>query len=353
MKSIIEKQDFIKSIQETSNGEYEVIGEYKNLFSPILLRHNVHTCKHEFSISPYDFLINEIRCPNCCSFHNRNILVEKIYKMIKCDYKNKIITNDIDLLGYNNKIDIYLPDINLAFQINDNYCNSDESQDCNYEKTVQCSNKGVRLIHFYMDELELIEHKKATHKFDKVRIFSRYIKGLISNNDIFNSVGYDSFISNFNCSKAKLKSMIQKSNKTYFDDQKHKYKYLSITKKEYINNLFVVCMFSYYIEDRCAIITNYCETKENTTININYLNYIVNYFIKEKYCRAVYFVNDNKTGLLRNNPNFIYSYTIPPSLYYVKQDGTRIPKSEFDDYYNLKEYKKLFDCGRDLYLIKS
>ncbi len=52
------------------------------------------------------------------------------------------------------EIDIYLPDYNLAIEYNGNYWHSDEFKENNHhvQKTNECLNKGIQLIHIFEDE---------------------------------------------------------------------------------------------------------------------------------------------------------------------------------------------------------
>lgn len=57
-------EEFKEEVFELEKGEYEVLGEYQNSNTKILMRHN--SCGNEYMVTPAKFLLNR-RCPNCYS----------------------------------------------------------------------------------------------------------------------------------------------------------------------------------------------------------------------------------------------------------------------------------------------
>lgn len=55
-------ETFRKEVYELVGNEYEVIGEYHNNRTPILMKHKL--CGHEYTVTPTKFLMGR-RCPNC------------------------------------------------------------------------------------------------------------------------------------------------------------------------------------------------------------------------------------------------------------------------------------------------
>jgi hypothetical protein len=79
-----------------------------------------------------------------------NIIIE----FLKQNCIGNIIQNDRTILN-GKEIDIYLPDHNIGIEINGLYWHSEEcGKDKNYHlnKTIKCSEKGVKLIHIFEDE---------------------------------------------------------------------------------------------------------------------------------------------------------------------------------------------------------
>ena len=87
-KTIVE---FKKDVFNLVNTEYEVLGEYENNSTKILIKHT--TCSHIYSVTPGNFL-NGKRCPNC--FKRNKLNFEKELEIIRPGeftllsiYKNK------------------------------------------------------------------------------------------------------------------------------------------------------------------------------------------------------------------------------------------------------------------------
>lgn len=82
---------------------------------------------------------------------------------ISIEFENILIENKVSY--YKNyrqlikplEVDFFIPDLNLAFEINGNYWHSEKLKDKNYHinKTKLCQEKGVKLIHIFEDELKL------------------------------------------------------------------------------------------------------------------------------------------------------------------------------------------------------
>jgi len=77
----------------------------------------------------------------------------KLFKFIKENYKGVIIKNDRKILN-GKELDIYLPDLNLAFEYNGDYWHSNIYKNENYhnDKTNNCKNKNINLIHVWEKE---------------------------------------------------------------------------------------------------------------------------------------------------------------------------------------------------------
>ena len=73
-----------------------------------------------------------------------------LYDYIVSKYKGKIIKRDRHLLG-NLELDIYIPELKIAFEFNGGYWHSDlfKNREYHQEKTIACARKGVRLIHIF------------------------------------------------------------------------------------------------------------------------------------------------------------------------------------------------------------
>ena len=76
-----------------------------------------------------------------------------LYEYIKSKYNGKIIRSDRTILN-GKEIDIYLPELNLAFEFDGLYWHNEITKEINYHlnKTVACENMGIQLIHIFEDD---------------------------------------------------------------------------------------------------------------------------------------------------------------------------------------------------------
>lgn len=104
-------EDFKEEVFELTEDEYSVIGEYKNIRTPVLLRHN--QCDYEWEIRPSGFLSGN-RCPNCNdlkgsgeikkSLKKRNIKYTVEKRFNGCRSEKKL------------PFDFYLEDLNILIE---------------------------------------------------------------------------------------------------------------------------------------------------------------------------------------------------------------------------------------------
>ena len=111
---------------------------------------------HEFKIHPKTFQSRKSKNIMLCTICNNGVTSTEeniINKFIKESYSNKIIENDRKILE-GKELDIYLPDLNLAFEFNGLYWHNEIYKNNNYHKikTDLCLKKGIQLIHIYEDE---------------------------------------------------------------------------------------------------------------------------------------------------------------------------------------------------------
>lgn len=102
------KEQFIKEIDELYEGEYEVIGKYKNSNTNILVKHTI--CGKVFKAKPHNLLTQKGgKCPVCKVKSRGELLIKEF-----------LVTNKINFIEeYRMKVwkrapyDFYLPDYNL------------------------------------------------------------------------------------------------------------------------------------------------------------------------------------------------------------------------------------------------
>jgi hypothetical protein len=96
--------------------------------------------------------INRIKNEKGVFFYNGTSAEEiKLADFIKDNYDGTIIRNDTTVLS-GKELDIYLPDLKLAIELNGDRFHSDLYKDKLYhlKKTTECNDKGIHLIHIWM-----------------------------------------------------------------------------------------------------------------------------------------------------------------------------------------------------------
>ncbi len=138
---------FIDLSIKIHNGNYSYENaHYVNNSTPLLI-----TCKKhgDFWQIPHNHLQGK-GCPVCGN--NLSISENEIAEFLKENGVN-IIKKDKKILN-GKEIDILLPEYNIGIEYDGLYWHSDEFKDKNYHinKTNECSEKGIRLIHIFEDE---------------------------------------------------------------------------------------------------------------------------------------------------------------------------------------------------------
>jgi len=92
-------------------------------------------------------------CVKCSPMNQRSVLEHDLYDFIKDNYTFEIIENDRKILN-GRELDIYLPDVKMAFEYNGIYWHCEDLVENNYhlKKTEDCENQGIHLIHIYEDD---------------------------------------------------------------------------------------------------------------------------------------------------------------------------------------------------------
>jgi len=160
--------DYHKS-KDYLNKKEEIIKKYKNTITNKLLNKydnlistNNSTYKflcnknHEFNISR-ELLknrkkINTKICTICNPINSKSGMEIQLLDFIKEHYSKEILISNRKIITPL-ELDIYLPDLNLAFEFNGLYWHSEEHKTNNYHlnKTEECENQGIQLIHIWED----------------------------------------------------------------------------------------------------------------------------------------------------------------------------------------------------------
>jgi len=188
---------------------------------------------------------------------------KEIQKFISKIYNGKILSNDKKCI-YPYHLDIYLPELKIAFEYNGIYWHSDEFKEKNYHgnKSNLCLLKGIKLIHIWEDEWiynknyikllinniinegKLINNNFKIDKLSKFKIKDFFIKNnfnfkiakenlaLIENNNIISIIGFNNnkikyHIDIFNY-KNTLEKFINYLNKNMIIERCHFFNYENI-----------------------------------------------------------------------------------------------------------------------------
>lgn len=115
-------------------------------------------CNKDFEISnSLYYMRNKYKinfCTNCYPIDQHSSQKEEfLYEFIKENYDGNIIRNDKSI-ATPQELDIYIPDLKLAFEFNGLYWHNELNRKETYhlDKTDACEEKGIRLVHIYEDD---------------------------------------------------------------------------------------------------------------------------------------------------------------------------------------------------------
>ena len=138
---------------------------YKNLdilnidFINKTYRIKCENCQQEYNISFMNLrgrcIYNTILCTLCNpinSFSKSGFEIQ-LQEFIKENYTGNIILNDRKII-HPKELDVYLPDLKLAFEFNGLFWHNEIGKSNNYhlKKTEMCEKQEIRLIHIYEDD---------------------------------------------------------------------------------------------------------------------------------------------------------------------------------------------------------
>ena len=149
------KSDIIKSkLAEKYKNKYKEINIIEVEDNHLIIKCDI--CDHSYKISKTMFnhkmLEHIILCPKCNPSSN-SFMESKIIEFISENYSKSIILNSKSIISPL-ELDIYLPDLKLAFEYNGIYWHNEVNKDNNYHlnKTEECEKLGIQLIHIWEDE---------------------------------------------------------------------------------------------------------------------------------------------------------------------------------------------------------
>ena len=115
-------------------------------------------CSLTYKITPHMFSMRKIQNTIQCTFcnvidENKSGLETQLSIFISENYSGNIVLNSKSIISPL-ELDIYIPDLKLAFEFNGLYWHSELYKDRLYHKnkTDICKNKGIQLIHIWEDD---------------------------------------------------------------------------------------------------------------------------------------------------------------------------------------------------------
>jgi hypothetical protein len=145
---------YLKRITDKISGFIEINNNHEYVISCD------NNLSHTFSISSSLYYLRKHRdkstiCTICnpLGFNSSSEDEMKMLKFIKSVYPKEIITNTKKII-HPYELDIYLPDLNLAFEFNGVYWHNELYKPDNYHKMKSdlCEEQGIQLIHIWEDD---------------------------------------------------------------------------------------------------------------------------------------------------------------------------------------------------------
>lgn len=182
--------EFKEDVFNIVGNTYEVLGEYCKSDIKIKIKHN--ECGNVDYITPNAFLNGGRRCIYCAKTKGYSNAEKELLDYITSilPIETEIISNDRTVLKPK-ELDIYIPNLNIAFEYNGLYWHTEEYIDKNYhlDKMIECNKKGIKLIHIFEDEWlnnqELMKNKIANllgvNNNNKVYARKCYVKEIEDN----------------------------------------------------------------------------------------------------------------------------------------------------------------------------
>ena len=297
-------------------------------------------------------------CPNCA--HTISKAELEIIDFIKELGINNIEQSNRKILnGY--ELDIYLPDYNFAIEYNGNYWHTEEFKEDNhhFQKTNECLNKGITLIHIFEDEWLLkkeIVKSRIRNLLNKIekdrRIYGRdcFVKEISS--DEARKFTERNHLQGFTGAKVHLGLFFKQNNKEYLVS------YMSFgslrknlgqtNNNKYSYELLRFCsVINYSIIGGANKLLKYFEKHYNPNYLISYADrrwsngnlYKQLNFVQSHISKPNYFYINPQTPLKREN-RFNYRKDILISKYGCKEEYT-------EKYFTTQilGLKKIYDSG--------
>ena len=313
------KSDIIKNKIKKSNiltSHKKIFNENRDIIDIIDDKYIIKCdCKgdHNFEINRVLFYKrrenNTIICTLCNPINKHQSGLEmQLFNYIKDHYSGKIITSDRKIIKPY-ELDIYLPDLGLAFEFNGLYWHNElnKSNNYHYTKTKKCIDSNINLIHIYEDDWvyrQDIVKSMILNKINKInnKIFARKCDiRIIDDINIVKNFLNTNHIQGYTTSTIKLGLF-------------HNHELVSLMCFKKTKNDYELVRF-------CSLL--------NTSV-VGGASKLLKYFIKNYDFNKIKTFSDRgySNGGVYEKIGFNFSGNLKPSYYYVV-DGIRIHKSNY------------------------
>jgi len=345
---------------EKINSKIIPLEEYKG--RRVKIKHKCTECGFEWLTAPNNPLSGE-GCPKCSNKITQSKFELDLINMIKKESNLKVIEKDRTVLK-GQELDIYIPEKNIAFEIDGLYwhCDDYKNKDYHINKTKACKEKGIRLIHIFDDENYKIVESKVKHllglnnNLPKVYARKCYIEEI--NNSYKNEFLNENHIQGTDKSSIKLGLWYPNEEgdilvavmtfcmlRSHLNNKNRNKKDYELSRFATENNFLVIGafgkLFKYFKENyNFNTITTYADLRWSQG-NIYYkYNFKMDHITKPNY----FYFNRN-TGIRYHRFNFRKSELKKkfPKLY---SDD----KTEFQIMNETKIYKRIYDCGNMVFI---
>lgn len=144
---------FLKEFKKYSKGEWDLLSKYKGIQEYVFVKHKV--CGRRRFVKPGAMKTRKGIYCQYCGASSVSQKEKDLLSFIEDSYSKEIILNSKKIIEPY-ELDIYLPELKLAFEFNGLYWHCEEKKGSNYhtKKTELCEAKGIQLIHILESDWE-------------------------------------------------------------------------------------------------------------------------------------------------------------------------------------------------------
>jgi hypothetical protein len=291
-------------------------------------------CKNNFTD-----ILESYRCPICYpKLNNISYVEQELLNFITSilPQNTNIITNDRKILN-GKELDIYLPDYNLAIEMNGVYWHSEikgkRDKDYHINKTEICESQNIQLIHItdyeWIYKQDIIQYKlkeilNLNEEYNKMSSFSVVEIPLLEKEMFFNLYSlYDTHTSEINIGLYGDSDLIS---------------VMSFSKIE--NNEYIINFANSVKLDSFDILLNYFELTYNPTKLIS--------FVDRRFDNGKLYLNNNFKLITKTEPE--YWYIVGDKLKhksYYNSSQLKTYDENITEWENMQinGYDRIWDCG--------